>query len=84
MKNKYFASNVIRIEVPGRHIVNLINPLNVSFKLNYIKDTPVSVTWNTILFIFFNIRKLPKNVLLIIYFGFVVRSKELQQVLSIL
>uniref|UniRef100_A0A8C1LQA9 Uncharacterized protein n=1 Tax=Cyprinus carpio TaxID=7962 RepID=A0A8C1LQA9_CYPCA len=43
VKNKYFASNVIRIEVPGRHIVNLINPLNVSFKLNYIKDTPLDL-----------------------------------------
>ncbi|XP_016330821.1 adhesion G-protein coupled receptor G2-like [Sinocyclocheilus anshuiensis] len=38
-RNKLFASKVIRIEVPERDIVNLINPLNMSFKLNYTNDT---------------------------------------------
>ncbi|KAF4110633.1 adhesion G protein-coupled receptor G3-like [Onychostoma macrolepis] len=38
-KNKVFASKIMRIEVPGRDIANLINPLKMSFKLHYTKDT---------------------------------------------
>ncbi|KAK2914296.1 hypothetical protein Q8A67_002695 [Cirrhinus molitorella] len=37
--NTYFTSKLIRIEVPGRDIANLINPLKMKFKINYTNYT---------------------------------------------
>ncbi|RXN17633.1 adhesion G -coupled receptor G3-like protein [Labeo rohita] len=42
VRNKFFTSKVIRIEVPDRDIANLKKPLKMNFKINSTKDPSAS------------------------------------------